>query len=113
MTTPDEPLTLTTQRDDTTVVITATGEIDASTQPLLAGALREALHDAPTADVVLDLSDVAFIDSSGLHALLHARTRHGERFRLGGVSTVVARLLELTGMTRTFAGPSPQPAAGD
>jgi anti-anti-sigma regulatory factor len=38
------------------------------------------------------------IDSSGLHALVHARETAGTRLRLGTVNPVVRRVLEMTSL---------------
>ena len=54
------------------------------------------LLDSGTDDVVLDLSAVEFMDSSGLHVLLGARERHPGRVHLGRTSPRVDRLLDIT-----------------
>ena len=54
-------------------------------------------------EVVLDLSQTGFLDSSGLRAILTAQRRlTDERGRLAfrGPSEAVTRLLEITGLTR-------------
>jgi anti-sigma B factor antagonist len=75
------------------------GEIDLATAPQLAVALDAALTSNGQV-VVLDLSDVEFIDTSGVRALLDGRRLATER---GKELTVIAppgsaarRLLELT-----------------
>ena len=45
------------------------GEVDVSTAPALQGAIEELSDEMP---VVVDLSNLAFIDSSGLHVILGA-----------------------------------------
>jgi anti-sigma B factor antagonist len=57
--------------DDATI-IHVRGEIDMAT----AGRLRDAIepHMGPAQRIVLDLSGVEFMDSSGLHVLIQART---------------------------------------
>ena len=50
------------------------GEIDLVTAPTLAAAIDEALSGG-AAELWIDLSDTAFMDSSGLHVLLEARRR--------------------------------------
>ena len=81
------------------------GEIDASTAPTL----EQAFDDLPTGDgrVVLDLSDVSFIDSSGLRVLIALAGRADEQGRplvLDRPSPAVARLLEITGLVELFGG---------
>jgi anti-anti-sigma factor len=74
------------------------GELDIAVEDELVDIVATLLAgpDAP-AVVVLDLRDVAFMDSSGLRALLRISNAHGSRARLGPVSMVVRRLLDLTG----------------
>lgn len=76
------------------------GELDITVEDELVGIVATVLAgpDAPAA-VVLDLNDVEFMDSSGLRALLRISKAHGDRARLGPISMVVRRLLDLTGTT--------------
>src|SRR5829696_1306647 len=53
------------------VVLRVSGEIDVAASPLFRDRLRD-LIEATTADVVVDLAGVRFIDSSGLAVLLLA-----------------------------------------
>ena len=53
--------------------------------------------------VVVDLSELTFIDSSGLTALVHAHdeiTGHGRGFELRGASGSVQRVFEITGLSK-------------
>lgn len=50
--------------------------------------------------IELDLSDVTFMDSSGIKLLVLAKLRRG--VRLVATSAAVDRLLELTGLTDEF-----------
>ena len=84
------------------VVVRVGGELDLSTAPNLVQALEEA---APlSAAIVLELSDVGFIDSSAIGALLtsgRARTSAGGRLQIGSRSAAVDRILEVTGLSET------------
>ena len=74
------------------------GELDLST----AGLLERALEDAGDADVVIDLSGLSFIDSSGIRTLvlLHTRVRkQGHRLILRNCSRVCARTFEVAGLS--------------
>ena len=52
-----------------------TGELDVATAPQLTSALSEA---SPEGEVVLDLSELTFLDSCGVRSILElARTRNG------------------------------------
>ncbi len=53
-------------------VVAVRGEIDNATAPQLRGALLAAL-DSDTRRIVVDLSEIDFVDSSGLGALVGAR----------------------------------------
>jgi anti-anti-sigma factor len=74
------------------------GELDIATAPRLAALLtrmRERRHP-----VVLDLAEVAFMDSSGLKVLVEASERSrrdGWSFRIRRASTRVARIAKLAG----------------
>jgi anti-sigma B factor antagonist len=65
-----EPLT-----DDASLVAVG-GELDLSTVPALRGALSGAL-DRGITRLVVDLTDVTFVDSVGVGAILHSKRRLG------------------------------------
>ena len=80
------------------VRVTLTGELDMGTAPQLAHALA-GIAD-PTALVILDLSELTFMDSCGLHVILNARAALADAGR--GLALVpgchqVQRIFELTG----------------
>ena len=78
--------------------VTPRGELDLATAPQLADALSQAARGS--AAVIMDLSDLTFMDSSGLHAILTARARLHEancRLMLVRGSQQVQRVFELTG----------------
>jgi anti-sigma B factor antagonist len=60
---------LTVSRHGSSVVIAASGEIDLESAPALAASLAQ-VTDAGAGGVVVDLTDVEFLDSSGLTALV-------------------------------------------
>ena len=78
-----------------TAVVTPRGEIDLATADELAAALR--LPECSGADsVVLDLTQVAFMDSSGLRVLLMLAEERGEQLAtVLAEESAVTRLLEL------------------
>ncbi|MEU9079558.1 STAS domain-containing protein [Kitasatospora sp. NPDC004745] len=91
-------------REHEPFVVRAGGEIDLDTAPSLRRALAAALESHR--EVVLDLSEVTFMDCAGLGALVRARNqadRCGGRLSLRGARHRVARLLELTGLHRRLA----------
>lgn len=64
----DRPLRTVVERIGAVTVVTVAGEIDIATAPDLAEALRGVLEDEPEA-VVIDLTAVPFLGSSGLAVL--------------------------------------------
>jgi anti-anti-sigma factor len=75
--TPEPELQVDVRRERGVAVVAVGGELDAATVPLLQGPLSETL--AGGADVVLDLSDCGFLDSTGLHAIIEARAEAERR----------------------------------
>ncbi|EGX56434.1 anti-sigma factor antagonist [Streptomyces zinciresistens K42] len=85
-------------------VVRIAGEFDADEADTVTAALSAARDGAARATVV-DLSQLAFADSSLLHALLTAQRQHeraGLAFVLAGVPPLVRRLLDLTDTARVF-----------
>lgn len=73
------------------------GEIDAHTAPLIAEALAGSDQDP----LVVDLSGVEFVDSSGLRVLLEAhqaRTAAGTSLVLSEPSAAVRRVFDIAGV---------------
>jgi anti-sigma B factor antagonist len=89
---------------DGCAVVTARGEIDVASAASLRSALMDGLDRSQR--VIVDLSDVTFLDCAGLSALtagLRAARRSGGALRLvihGGQA--VSRLLTLTGLDQLF-----------
>jgi anti-sigma B factor antagonist len=77
------------------------GELDLAA----AAAMRQRVEAVVGTDLVIDLRDVTFIDSSALRELLRAREAvigAGARIVLAGAPAAVRRLLELTGTESMF-----------
>ena len=91
-----------TEREDLadgSIRVAAHGELDLATASALDAALRECSRDTP-GRLVVDLSDVPFIDAAGLRALIAARRRQdnaGGELLIASPSRQVARLLEIAG----------------
>ena len=81
-------------------VLTLSGELDLSNVEALRNDLQTAMTDEP-ARLVFDLSQLDFIDSSGLALLLEA-SRGAPSVEVRAPSPAVRRLLEVTGLTRTL-----------
>lgn len=93
--------------DPPTGVVALSGEQDAFSAPRLENELDVLLDEALT--VVIDLTYATFLDSQSLSILLRARHR-AEQSSLGFTVvlprepyTQVDRILEITGLIRTFA----------
>lgn len=91
------------QRRDGTIEVA--GDIDATTSEILDRALRwheRTRRHEGDAPLVIDMSAVRFVDSSGLRTLVAASLRAGDRgsrIALRHASTDLARLLEITGLS--------------
>lgn len=88
------------EADDCARVVPLTGEIDMSTATVIAQAVQPALADGAR-DLILDMSHVTFIDSSGLNALLevHASiSATGARLAVRSPSRAVRRVIEIAGL---------------
>ncbi|MFG2041239.1 STAS domain-containing protein [Dactylosporangium sp. NPDC048998] len=90
--------------DGLRAVVTASGELDVATAPELRAYLHKLVDDGAST-LVIDLSDVGFLDSTTLGVLISAHKRLAES---GGVVELViphARLLrifQITGLDRVF-----------
>ncbi len=86
--------------DDNTHLVAPSGEIDAYTAPQLGTCLLELAEEGDT-DVVVDLSRVTFMDSTGIGVLLDALRRlSARRGRLALVCPTerILRPFEITGL---------------
>lgn len=83
-------------------VIVASGEVDLTTVHLLKTEF-DAIEEANRV-IVLDLSNVSFIDSTGLHAILEARSaaRNTARLFVIDPSPAFSRLVEAARMEAEF-----------
>jgi anti-sigma B factor antagonist len=85
-------------------VVALKGEVDVYTAP----ALRERLIEASETDcaaVVVDMTDVDFIDSSGLGVLVSALKRVRERdgqMRIVTTKEPILKIFRVTGLDRVF-----------
>jgi anti-sigma B factor antagonist len=96
----NDSLTVTIAEDGTVVAV---GDIDMAGGPVLEASIARREAEGP---VVVDLSRVVFIDSSGLRTLLAASRRAAERaeaLTLRAPSREVSRLLEITGTSSLFS----------
>jgi anti-sigma B factor antagonist len=86
------------------VVIAADGDVDMKTAPDLQAEVEQTLAGGATA-VVIDLTGVEFLDSSGLGAIATARNRAGElnaRLSVVCANRNALKLFHITGMDRVL-----------
>jgi anti-sigma B factor antagonist len=89
-----------------TDVLTVGGEVDLATAPLMRESLRPVIADG-TGPAVVDLSEVPFMDSSGVHVLVESqRSLMSQNRRLAIVCRPhgqIHRLLALVGLLDVLA----------
>jgi len=93
------------ERSGEVLRVSVCGELDLLTEPELVSKVADALGQAGTGRLVLDLKKVGFIDSSGLRGLLRCQEdagRYGLAMALAVDEGPVTRLLELAGVTGWF-----------
>jgi anti-sigma B factor antagonist len=99
---PAPPFRIRMRQAGDTLVVEVSGELDNSQADLFALELREAFT-GHAGSVLLDLSEVGLIDSTGLRALLllsDEAASSGDRLRIRrSLNPAVGRALALTGLT--------------
>jgi anti-sigma B factor antagonist len=91
------PLLINTRRDGDSTAIALSGELDLASADELDAVIRDA-EESDVGRIVIDLSGVSYIDSTGLSALLRAKKRSdGRLIYVPSKHDAVRRLLELTG----------------
>ncbi len=86
------------------VTLHVSGEVDLHTAPSLREAALAALRQHGTS-LRVDLSDVTFMDSTGIEVLLATRRRaelEGGSLTLCHLTPAVRRIIEVTGLDRLF-----------
>ena len=88
---------------DKTLVVSVAGELDLETVPRLRALVDGELARSGAANLLLDLSEASFLDSSGLGVIL-GRYREisgaGGRMGITGARKAVRRVLRLSGVTQ-------------
>jgi anti-sigma B factor antagonist len=97
------------QDGEARVVVEVAGEVDMATAPQLG----EVLGAQRGVDLVVDLSGVPFLDSSGLSVLVRTRadlSGTGRTLRVTGEQDNVRKILEVTGLLGPLHGDGEEPA---
>ena len=95
-------------RRDGSLIASVLGEVDLATAPQLLDAVESSLvsDSAGTSRVVVDLTEVEFLDSSGLNALVGLErllSGNGVELRLvSPADAVVRQVFEITQLTETL-----------
>jgi anti-sigma B factor antagonist len=85
-------------------VLALTGEIDLHVSPVITASLTAMIEKKPER-MVIDLSDVTYIDSAGLAALIQAMQKveaYGGKFSLAGLQETVRSIFEISRLNQVF-----------
>ncbi|GEK57475.1 anti-sigma factor antagonist [Marinococcus halophilus] len=88
------------EKADKKKILRVAGEVDAYTAPELKANLNP-LTEEEGVEVIVDLTDVSYIDSTGLGIFIGAlksAENHGATLRLTGLNERVKRLFTITGL---------------
>ena len=92
------------RRRDRSEVLPLKGEIDLHVSPSVTASLNAMVEKKPRR-LVVDLSDVAYIDSAGLAALIEAMQKvegYGGKFLLAGLQETVRSIFEISRLDQVF-----------
>ena len=85
-------------------VVPLKGEIDLHVSPIVTASLTAMIEKKPER-MVIDLSDVTYIDSAGLAALIQAMQKveaYGGKFLLAGLQETVRSIFEISRLDQVF-----------
>lgn len=94
-----------TRRVDQATILDVTGNIDMSNSPEVRKVLLQQLRDRTVSRVVLNLSGVNYIDSSGVASLvegLKASRDSGSRLVLFGLNNAAREVLKISRLLKLF-----------
>ncbi len=98
-----ETMTTTVSVHDGATVLAVVGEVDLATAPALENAIDSTLSGKPGA-LVIDLSEVSFLASAGMAALVAAHQRAGTtRIAVVADGPATSRQLKMTNLDQVFA----------
>ena len=91
-------------RENRSNVVPLKGEIDLHVSPTVTAALTEVIDQKPER-LVVDLSEVTYIDSAGLATLIQAMQKvegYGGKFMLAGLQETVRSIFEISRLDQVF-----------
>lgn len=95
-----DQLSIRRSREGELVRLTPVGELDLATVPILERAFDEVFGDPDARMIVVDLTELGFMDSTGLHLLMRmtGACEEADRLRVVNGSPAVVRLLDVSGV---------------
>ena len=102
---PDVPFTVVSDMHDGHLALGLVGELDLACTDLLDSDGHE--DDATIVDVTVDMSDLEFIDTAGVRALIEVKSRHSDKGRtvhLVNSVRLVRKVVSLYGRSDLLAG---------
>lgn len=100
-----EPLVWTVEERGNATVVHLQGEVDSVTAADLRDVLIQVLSTKPSTHLILDLSGVDFLDSTGIGVIVAAHKRvtaHGGWFTAVVTTPTVRKVLRVTGLLRAW-----------
>jgi anti-sigma B factor antagonist len=100
-------LSLTTHREAGAITIDVNGDLDMSNVGQLEKEIAAAIGECT--GIIIDLTEVPFIDSAGISALLKGRRmadEQGRRYRVTGAGGMVRQVLDMTGVWTHLSNPA-------
>ena len=88
--------------DGKTSRLQLSGELDLATAPALAEQIEDRIAEPTVAQLVVDLTEVSFLDSSGINALIrgHLKARDaGKSLTVTGAAGRVRAVLDISGVS--------------
>jgi anti-sigma B factor antagonist len=88
------------QEQNGVVTIVLSGDLDLATAPILSEKLAP-FEGNGVSTIILDLQDLTFIDSTGMHTFVEARNRamsNGQRLLVRGASPTAQRYIKIVGL---------------
>jgi anti-sigma B factor antagonist len=88
--------------DGGTCRLLVSGEVDLTTGPALTAQIDQQLADPTVTQLVVDLTEVTFLDSSGVNSLIRGHLQaqaDGKQFCVRGASDRVRRVFDISGVS--------------
>ena len=103
--TPGSPIKVSSRREGAVTILDLVGDITLFNSPEIRKTLLSLLRDQRVPQLLVNMTDVKYVDSSGIASLvegLKVSREHSARFALYGLSKPAKTVLELTHLLRVF-----------